>query len=120
LVFFLRREPLYHKLQYSKAPRFDAAAASLGVVVGAFVVYLSLSSFGSMGVDLTDLTIISWYLGLWYSTGYLLLSLYRQLGTHVYQTIVLVWVLTLEIFWSLQKEVFFVWSKVNRCLFFNV
>ena len=60
-VFLLRREPLYHKLQYSKAPKFDAAAAVLGVGCGAFGVYLSLSSLGSMGVDLTDLTVLCWY-----------------------------------------------------------
>jgi hypothetical protein len=55
-VFFLRREPLYHKLQYSKVPKFDAAAAVFGVAVGAFAVYLGLSSVGSAGADLTDLT----------------------------------------------------------------
>lgn len=67
-TFLLRREPLYHKLQYSKAPRFDAAAATLGVVLGALVVYLSLNGFGSMGVDLSDLTTLVWYLGLWYTS----------------------------------------------------
>jgi hypothetical protein len=56
LVFMLRREPLYHKLQYSKVPKFDAAAAAFGVVIGAFVAYLGLSSLGSAGADLTDLT----------------------------------------------------------------
>lgn len=57
-MFFLRREPLYHKLQYSKVPKFDAAAAAFGVIVGAFVVFLSLSSLGSAGADLTDLTVL--------------------------------------------------------------
>ena len=65
LVFTLRREPLYHKLQYSKVPKFDAAAAALGVITGAFVVYLGLSSLGSAGADLTDLTTLCWYVGLW-------------------------------------------------------
>ena len=55
-AFILRREPLYHKLQYSKVPKFDAAAAVFGVAVGAFAVYLGLSSLGSAGADLTDLT----------------------------------------------------------------
>jgi hypothetical protein len=58
LVFLLRREPLYHKLQYSKSPKFDAAAAAFGVIVGAFVVYLSLNAVGSMGADLSDLTLV--------------------------------------------------------------
>ena len=64
-VFTLRREPLYHKLQYSKAPKFDGAAAVLGVGLGAVGVYLGLNSLGSMGADLTDLTTFGWYLGLW-------------------------------------------------------
>ena len=55
--FLLRREPLTHKLQYSKVPKFDAAAAALGVIIGALVVYLGLSSLGSGGADLTDLTV---------------------------------------------------------------
>ena len=53
LFFMLRREPLYHKLQYSKVPKFDVAAAVLGVIVGAFVVYLALCSVGSAGADLS-------------------------------------------------------------------
>ena len=63
-VFILRREPLYHKLQYSKVPKFDAAAAVFGVAVGAFAVYLGLSSLGSAGADLTDLTTLCWYMAL--------------------------------------------------------
>jgi hypothetical protein len=55
--FLVRREPLYHKLQYAKTPKFDPAAAILGVVVGAFVGYMTLSSVGSVSVDLTDLTL---------------------------------------------------------------
>lgn len=55
--FFLRREPFYHKLQYSKVPKADPAAALFGVVVGAFVGYLTLSSVGSGGTDLTDLMV---------------------------------------------------------------
>ncbi len=64
VVYGLRREPLYHKLQYSKVPKFDAAAAALGVIVGAFTVYLGLSSLGSAGADLTDLTTVCWYAGI--------------------------------------------------------
>jgi len=56
--YVLRREPLYHKLQYSKVPKFDVAAAILGVGVGAFVVYLSLCTLGSAGADLSDLTVV--------------------------------------------------------------
>lgn len=67
-VFMLRREPLYHKLQYSKVPKFDAAAAALGVIIGAFVVYLGLSSVGSAGADLGDLTALCWYVGIWGTT----------------------------------------------------
>jgi hypothetical protein len=58
LWFFLRREPYYHKLQYSKTPKFDVAAAVLGAVISAFVGYLTLSSLGSAGADLTDMIII--------------------------------------------------------------
>ena len=56
--FFLRREPYYHKLQYSKTPKFDVAAAVLGAIVSAFVGYLTLSSLGSAGADLTDMAIV--------------------------------------------------------------
>lgn len=56
--YVLRREPLYHKLQYSKVPKFDVAAAILGVGIGAFVVYLSLCTLGSAGADLSDLTVV--------------------------------------------------------------
>lgn len=59
--FILRREPYYHKLQYSKAPKFDVAAAVFGVAVGAFAVYLTLASVGSAGTDLSDLTCLVWY-----------------------------------------------------------
>lgn len=59
--FILRREPYYHKLQYSKTPKFDVAAALFGVIVGAFVVYLTLASVGSAGTDLSDLTTLVWY-----------------------------------------------------------
>jgi hypothetical protein len=64
--FILRREPYYHKVQYAKVPRFDAGAALLGVLSGAVVGYLALSSVGSGGIDLTDLTTLVWYSGLVY------------------------------------------------------
>jgi len=57
----LRREPYYHKIQYSKTPKYDIAAAVFGTVVGAFVGYLTLSSVGSGGADLSDLTCLIWY-----------------------------------------------------------
>lgn len=53
--FVLRREPYYHKVQYSKVPKSDVAAAVFGAVVGAFVAYMTLSSVGSGSTDLTDL-----------------------------------------------------------------
>lgn len=59
--FILRREPYYHKIQYSKTPKFDIAAAVFGVAVGAFVVYLTLASVGSGGADMSDLTVLIWY-----------------------------------------------------------
>jgi hypothetical protein len=68
--YVLRREPLYHKLQYSKVPKFDVAAAILGVIVGAFVVYLSLCTLGSAGADLSDLTVLVWYVFIWASILY--------------------------------------------------
>jgi hypothetical protein len=58
LWFFLRREPFYHKLQYSKTPKYDPMAAFLGAAFGAFVVYMSLSTFGTNGADLSDLTVL--------------------------------------------------------------
>ena len=61
--FFLRREPLYHKLQYSKVPKYDSSAAILGTVLGAFAGYLALATVGSGGTDLTDLTtLVMWAL----------------------------------------------------------
>jgi len=77
LVFALRREPLYHKLQYSKVPKFDAAAAAFGVIVGAFAGYLGLSSLGSAGADLTDLTTFCWYVAVWLANVRLAASLRR-------------------------------------------
>ena len=61
--FFLRREPMYHKLQYSKVPKYDSSAAILGTVLGAFAGYLALATVGSGGTDLTDLTtLVTWCL----------------------------------------------------------
>jgi hypothetical protein len=61
--FILRREPLYHKLQYSKVPRYDSSAAILGAALGAFGGYLALATVGSGGTDLTDLTtLVAWAL----------------------------------------------------------
>lgn len=84
-VYVLRREPLYHKLQYSKTPKFDAPAAAFGVTVGAFGVYLGLSSLGSMGADLTDLTVLCWYVALWIGVflGWLRLSKETASGARV-------------------------------------
>ena len=56
---WLRREPYYHKLQYSKVSKFDVSAALLGAVFGAFIGYLTLNTFGSAGSDLTDLTVVA-------------------------------------------------------------
>ena len=59
--FILRREPMYHKLQYSKVPKYDSSAAILGTVIGAFGGYLALATVGSGGTDLTDLTtLVAW------------------------------------------------------------
>lgn len=59
----LRREPLYHKLQYAKVPRYDSGAAMLGTVLGAFTGYLALATLGSGGSDLTDLTTLCVWVG---------------------------------------------------------
>jgi hypothetical protein len=37
-------------------------AAFLGAALGAFVVYMGLSTFGTSGADLSDLTTVVWYL----------------------------------------------------------
>ncbi len=61
--FILRREPFYHKLQYSKVPKYDSSAAILGAALGAFGGYLALATVGSGGTDLTDLTtLVAWAL----------------------------------------------------------
>jgi hypothetical protein len=73
----LRREPYYHKLQYSKTPRFDPAAALFGAGIGAFVGYLALSSLGSGGADLTDLLVVFWYGGVWLLNARLALASVR-------------------------------------------
>lgn len=62
--FMTRREPLYHKLQYSKTPKYDPAAAVFGTVLGAFVVYLALNTVGTGGPDMADLTALVVYVGL--------------------------------------------------------
>jgi hypothetical protein len=51
-------------------------AAFLGAALGAFVVYFSLGSFGTGGVDLSDLTVLVWYslLGLIFLRSYLRVS----------------------------------------------
>ena len=61
LTYHVRREPYYHKLQYSKVPKFDVAAALFGVIISAFVGYLTLSTLGSAGADLSDMLILFWY-----------------------------------------------------------
>lgn len=63
--YILRREPYYHKLQYSKTPKYDPMAAFLGAAVGAIVGYLALGSFGTGGADLSDLSALVWYSALW-------------------------------------------------------
>jgi len=60
--FLIKCEPYYHKIQYSKVFKHDIAAAVFGVVIGAFVVYLSLNTLGSGSPDLSDLSIFFWYL----------------------------------------------------------
>lgn len=81
--FVIRREPYYHKLQYSKTPKNDPMAAFLGAALGAFVVYMGLSTFGTSGADLSDLTVVVWYLLLFtfFSRGLLLtLTVSLQMG----------------------------------------
>ncbi len=74
----MRREPYYHKLQYSKTPKFDVAAAVFGVIVSAFVGYLTLNTLGSGGADLTDLATIFWYIFVCYRCLLLVLFLARE------------------------------------------
>ena len=64
--FILKREVYYHKIQYSKVFKHDIAAAVLGITIGALVVYLSLSTLGSGSPDLSDLSILFWYIFLFY------------------------------------------------------
>jgi hypothetical protein len=83
LWFILRREPYYHKIQYAKVPKYDGGAAVLGVGVGALVGYVALSTLGSGGTDLSDLTVVCWYVwlgyGCWVQWGLLQgYGLYKQ------------------------------------------
>ena len=57
--FFLKREPYYHKIQYSKVLKHDISAAIFGVVIGAFTVYLALNTLGSGSPDLSDLSVVT-------------------------------------------------------------
>jgi hypothetical protein len=57
-LFFIKYEQYYHKLQYSKVPKFDIAAALFGVIISAFFGYLTLSTLGSAGADLSDMLIL--------------------------------------------------------------
>ena len=91
VIFLLRREPLYHKLQYSKVPKFDAAAAAFGVIVGAFVVYMGLSSLGSASADLTDLTVLCWYAFIWFTALRVFVSTVRVTGLTVCQIPSVTW-----------------------------
>jgi len=59
--FILRRDPLYHKLAYSKTLRGDFAGAAFGVIVGVFCGYLTLASVGGSSVELSDLTCLCAY-----------------------------------------------------------
>jgi len=68
----VQREPYVHKLRYAKVPKFDQAAALFGATLGVFISYLSLSTFGSFGTDLGELTVLVWYILLWVCNFYLL------------------------------------------------
>lgn len=106
-AFMLRREPLYHKLQYSKVPKFDAAAAVFGVAVGAFAVYLGLSSLGSASADLTDLTCLCWYVALWLATLRTVASLLRSSVSSTNACLFFPITLLLEVGVALMKELHF-------------
>lgn len=58
LFFFLKKENIYHKIQYSKVMKFDVSAALFGVIAGALVVYFSISSLGSGSADISELSIL--------------------------------------------------------------
>ncbi len=116
-VFILRREPLYHKLQYSKTPKFDAAAATLGAGFGALSVYLGLAGFGSMGADLTDLTVLGWYIILWALILISQLNLFRSLTT-LETSSSIIYSLPTEIFLAIVKELGLVLKNIRvflRC-----
>lgn len=89
--FILRREPLYHKLQYSKVPKYDSSAAILGTVIGAFGGYLALATVGSGGTDLTDLTTLAAWVLITLGTVVCSMEL-RNAYTFVIFTPISVWV----------------------------
>lgn len=73
--FFIKREIYYHKIQYSKVYKYDICGAVFGVVIGAFIAYLSLNSLGSGSPDLSDMSILFWYIFLIFKIVQLNLSL---------------------------------------------
>jgi hypothetical protein len=81
ILFALRREPLTHKLRYSKTIKGDFAAAFLGAVIGLFAGYLTLSSLGGSAIDLADLTTLAAYLivalCIWYNANAVLISPFK-------------------------------------------
>ena len=89
-LFFLRREPYYHKLQYSKTPKFDVAAAVFGAIISAFFGYLTLSTVGSAGADLADMTALCWYLFVSYKIGWYLSYLAKNSANFFLNPVVMV------------------------------
>lgn len=58
----------------------------LGAIVSAFVGYLTLSSLGSAGADLTDMAIVFWYIFLTYRCLMLLVFLLRDSTNFFFNT----------------------------------
>ena len=62
----LTREIFYHKIQYSKVYKFDIVAALMGITLSTVISVLLLSTFGTCSVDLSDLTVLIYYVVLIY------------------------------------------------------
>lgn len=96
--FFIKREFYFHKIQYSKVFKHDVAAAIFGIVLGAFVVYLSLNTLGSGSPDLSDLSLILWYFIILYLILHLNIIIFRyKIGIMVWRFFLISFCLIKEI-----------------------
>lgn len=108
-IFFLKKENIYHKIQYSKVMKFDVSAALFGVIAGALVVYFSISSLGSGSADISELSILFWYIYLIYK----IISLFFNTQSET-SFIVLAMGFFYLLFYIISGFFYKLWSKLFR------